>query len=74
MEAFSTTVPRDFLELEASTILEEYYEYYTRSLESLRVVGGVFSTFQKCLSLHSLNCNCADYLHGGSLHNTVSVW
>jgi len=45
-EAFSTTTPRDFLELESSTILEEFSGYYTRSLESLKVIGGVFSTFQ----------------------------
>lgn len=45
-EAFSATNPKDFLELEASTVMEEYSGYYSRALESLRVLGGVFSTFQ----------------------------
>ncbi len=45
-EAFSTTTPRDFLELETSTIIEEYSGYYVRALDSLKMIGGIFSTFQ----------------------------
>lgn len=45
-EIFSTTEPKGYLELETSTIIEEYSGYYLRAIESLRVLGGVFSTFQ----------------------------
>jgi len=45
-EIFSSTEPKGYLELEASTIIEEYSGYYLRAIESLRVLGGVFSTLQ----------------------------
>jgi len=46
-EIFSSTEPKGYLELEASTIVEEYSGYYIRAIESsLRVLGGVFSTLQ----------------------------
>lgn len=45
-ETFSTTNPKGYLELEASTITEEYSGYYLRSIESIKVLGGIFSTFQ----------------------------
>jgi len=43
---FSTTDPRGFLELESSTMAEEYSGYYLRSIESMRLLAGIFSTFQ----------------------------
>jgi len=39
-EAFSSQKPREFLELEASTIMEEYSGLYTRMVESIRLIGG----------------------------------
>lgn len=45
-QIFSTTEPKGFLELEASTMVEEYSGYYLRAIESIRVLGGVYSTFQ----------------------------
>jgi len=45
-EIFSSTEPKGYLELEASTIIEEYSGSYVRAIESLRVLGGVFSTLQ----------------------------
>jgi archaellum biogenesis protein FlaJ (TadC family) len=45
-EAFSSQKPREFLELEASTIMEEYSGLYTRMVESIRLIGGMFATFQ----------------------------
>jgi len=45
-EAFSSAKPKEFLELELSTIMEEYSGLYTRMVESMRLLGGMFSTFQ----------------------------
>jgi len=45
-EVFSTTDPKGYLELEVSTMVEEYSGYYLRSIESIKVLGGIFSTFQ----------------------------
>jgi len=45
-EIFSTTNPKGYLELEASTMIEEYSGYYMRAIESIRVLGGIYSTFQ----------------------------
>ena len=45
-ETFSTTEPKGYLELETSTIIEEYSGYYLRSIESIRVIGGILSTLQ----------------------------
>ena len=45
-EAFSSSKPSEFLELEVSTVMEEYSGLYTRMIESLRLVGGMFATFQ----------------------------
>ncbi|MEM2184596.1 MAG: hypothetical protein QXD79_05300 [Candidatus Methanomethylicia archaeon] len=46
VEAFSTTKPRDYLELEHSTIMEEYMSYLNRTIETIRLLGGVYGTFQ----------------------------
>jgi len=45
-EAFSSPRPREFLELEVSTVMEEYSGLYTRMIESLKLIGGMFATFQ----------------------------
>lgn len=50
-EAFSTTKPRDYLELEYSTIIEEYMGYLNRTIETLKLLGGVYGTFQSVSSL-----------------------
>mgnify|MGYP007084713367 CR=1 FL=1 len=44
-QAFTSTNPRGYLELEASTIVEEYSGYYERALKSIELLGGVYSTF-----------------------------
>ena len=44
--AFSSTEPKGYLEMESSTMIEEYSGIYERGIESLKVLGGVFSTFQ----------------------------
>jgi archaellum biogenesis protein FlaJ (TadC family) len=45
-EGFSSPRLKEFLELELSTIMEEYSGFCTRMLESMRLLGGMFSTFQ----------------------------
>lgn len=44
--AFSTNEPKGYLEIESSTMIEEYSGIYARGIESLKVLGGVFSTLQ----------------------------
>lgn len=44
--AFSSPKPRGYLEIESSTLMEEYSGYYTRAIETLKTLGGVFTTFQ----------------------------
>ena len=44
--AFSTNEPKGYLEIESSTMIEEYSGIYARGIESLEVLGGVFSTLQ----------------------------
>jgi len=45
-EALSTTKPKDYLELEHVTIMDEYMGQQERSLETLRMLSGVYGTFQ----------------------------
>jgi len=45
-EALSTTKPKDYLELEHATIMEEYMGQQGRSLETLRMLSGIYGTFQ----------------------------
>ena len=45
-EALSTPEPKEYLELENSTLFEEYSGQYLRSIESIRTLGGVYGTFQ----------------------------
>jgi archaellum biogenesis protein FlaJ (TadC family) len=44
-QAFSSTRPKSYLELESSTMIEEYSGYYERAIKSIDMLGGVFSTF-----------------------------
>jgi len=48
-EMFSSRNPKDYLEIEVSTAMEEYAGMYSRSLGNLRVMGGTFSTFQSAV-------------------------
>ena len=45
-EALSTPEPKEYLELENSTLFEEYSGHYLRSIESIKTLGGVYGTFQ----------------------------
>ena len=44
-QAFSSTNPKGYLELESSTMSEEYSGYYDRAIKSIDMLGGVYSTF-----------------------------
>jgi len=48
-EIFSSRKPDDYLEIEVTTLIEEYSGTYSRSIESLRLMGGIFSTFQSAI-------------------------
>ena len=43
---FSTVEPRGYLEIESSTLMEEYSGYYMRAIETLKTIGGIFTAFQ----------------------------
>jgi len=43
---FSSIEPRGYLEMESSMLIEEYSGYYTRALETLKTLGGIFTSFQ----------------------------
>lgn len=43
---FSSVEPRGYLEIESSMLIEEYSGYYTRAIETLKTLGGIFTTFQ----------------------------
>lgn len=43
-QAFSSTNPKSYLELESSTMVEEYSGYYERAIKSIDMIGGVYST------------------------------
>jgi|APFre7841882654_1041346.scaffolds.fasta_scaffold00001_140 archaellum biogenesis protein FlaJ (TadC family) len=45
LQAFSSTHPKGYLELESSTMIEEYSGYYDRAIKSIDMLGGVYSTF-----------------------------
>jgi flagellar protein FlaJ len=46
---FSSVEPRGYLEMESSTLMEEYSGYYTRAIETFKTLGGVFTAFQSVL-------------------------
>ena len=48
-EAFSSRRPRDYLEIEVTTAMEEYTGMFTRILDNLRLMGGIFITFQSAV-------------------------
>jgi archaellum biogenesis protein FlaJ (TadC family) len=43
---FSSVEPKGYLEMESSMLMEEYSGYYTRAMETLKTLGGIFTTFQ----------------------------
>lgn len=43
---FSSVEPRGYLEMESSMLIEEYSGYYTRAIETLKTLGGIFTSFQ----------------------------
>ena len=48
-EAFSSRRPRDYLEIETSTVVEEYAGTLNRAFDNLRLIGGIFITFQSAV-------------------------
>ena len=46
---FSSEEPEGYLEMESSTLMEEYAGHYLRAIESLKMIGGVFTAFQSVL-------------------------
>ena len=45
-EALSSPEPKEYLELENSTLFEEYSGHYGRLIEGIRTIGGVYGTLQ----------------------------
>jgi len=43
---FSSEEPEGYLEMESTTLMEEYTGYYERAIETLKMIGGVFTAFQ----------------------------
>ena len=43
---FSSVEPKGYLEIESSTLMEEYSGHYARAIETLKTLGGVFTAFQ----------------------------
>lgn len=43
---FSSVEPKGYLEMESSMLIEEYSGYYTRAIETLKTLGGIFTSFQ----------------------------
>lgn len=43
---FSSVEPKGYLEMESNMLIEEYSGYYTRSIETLKTLGGIFTSFQ----------------------------
>jgi len=43
---FSSVEPKGYLEIESTTLMEEYSGYYTRAIETFKTLGGIFSAFQ----------------------------
>jgi len=46
---FSSVEPKGYLKMESSTLMEEYSGYYSRAIESLKTIGGIFTTFQSVI-------------------------
>ncbi|MEM2609990.1 MAG: hypothetical protein QXS09_00130 [Candidatus Bathyarchaeia archaeon] len=45
-QIFSSLDPKGYLELEASTMFEEYSGYYERAIKAMETFGGIYGTFQ----------------------------
>jgi len=48
-EVFTSRKPRDYLEIETTTVLEEYTGTLNRVFDNLRLLGGIFLTFQSAI-------------------------
>ena len=46
---FSSVEPKGYLQMESSTLMEEYSGYYMRSIETLKTIGGIFTAFQSVI-------------------------
>ena len=46
---FSSVEPKGYLKMESSTLMQEYSGYYSRAIESLKTIGGIFTTFQSVI-------------------------
>ena len=46
---FSSVEPKGYLEIEYTTLMEEYSGYYARAIETFKTLGGVFTAFQSVL-------------------------
>lgn len=84
VSVFSSLDPEGYLEMEATTITEEFAGSYTRTLESLRVVGGVFNAFQSAvvfiimtlsmLTVFMANPNVIYYAYGVSVAAILTMF
>ena len=84
VEVFSTLNPRGYLELEFSTIIEEYSGYYLRAIESIKVLSGIFSTFQgvlvfiimtlSILTIFTANPDIIYYSYAISIPSTLAIF
>ncbi len=46
---FSSVETEGYLKMESSTLMQEYSGYYSRAIESLKTIGGIFTTFQSVI-------------------------
>jgi archaellum biogenesis protein FlaJ (TadC family) len=46
---FSTPEPKGYLQIESSTLMEEYSGLYDRSIKTLDTIGGLFTAFQSVI-------------------------
>jgi archaellum biogenesis protein FlaJ (TadC family) len=82
-EALSTTKPKDYLELEHTTIMEEYMGQQGRSLETIRMLSGVYGTFQSiaaviiiiviAMSLFTINPNTITLAYIAAAASTATL-
>jgi len=46
---FLSGQPKGYLGIESSTLMDEYSSYYTQAIETLKTIGGIFTTFQSVI-------------------------
>ncbi|MBC7130901.1 hypothetical protein H5T51_06765 [Candidatus Bathyarchaeota archaeon] len=46
INVFASVEPKGYLEMESSMLIEEYSGYYTRTVETIKNLGGIFTSFQ----------------------------